>query len=149
MAVILVIAVAGASLAMQNQRATQPHQAPHVPRPAPPRRPRSERRAPPPPPPPAPAPQVTTEPERGPELLRSGVAAAATVISVVDERTTGPVTRSRLTLRIDPQGGAPFEVTTRVAFPTPEARSRVKVGGTVAVHYDKDDHTRVVVDLQG
>jgi hypothetical protein len=34
-----------------------------------------------------------------------------------------------------------------VAFPTPAARARVKVGGTVPVRYDKDDRTRIVVDL--
>ena len=44
------------------------------------------------------------------------------MISVVDERTIGPVTRSRLTLQIDPGDGPAFEVTTRVAFPTPAAR---------------------------
>jgi hypothetical protein len=38
-------------------------------------------------------------------------------------------------------------VTTRVAFPTPAARSRVKVGGTIPVRYDKEDRTRIVVDL--
>lgn len=72
--------------------------------------------------------------------------AQAVVISVVDERTLGPVTRSRLTLKIAPADGAPFEVTTRVAFPTPEERARVKVGGTIPVRYDSNDHRRVVVD---
>ena len=42
---------------------------------------------------------------------------------------------------------SPVEVTTRVAFPTPTARARVQVGGTIPVRYDKDDHTRIVVDL--
>jgi hypothetical protein len=79
--------------------------------------------------------------------LRSGVPAEAKVISVVDERTIGPVTRSRLSLEIDPGDGPPFEVTVRWAFQTPAARSRVKVGGTLPVRFDKDDHTRVVVDL--
>jgi hypothetical protein len=79
--------------------------------------------------------------------MRTGEPAEAKVISVVDERTIGPVTRSRLTLRVEPEDGAPFEVTTRFAFPTPEARSMVKVGGTVPVRYDKDDRTRIVVDL--
>jgi hypothetical protein len=79
--------------------------------------------------------------------MRSGIPAEAKVISVVDERTIGPVTRSRLTLQIQPEEGPPFEVTTRVAFPTPAARARVKVGGTVPVRYDKDDRTRIVVDL--
>lgn len=82
-----------------------------------------------------------------PELLRTGEEAEAKVVSVVDERTIGPVTRSRLTVEIDPGDGGPFEVTTRVAFPTPDARARVKVGGTVKVRYDKDDHSRVVVDV--
>ena len=59
---------------------------------------------------------------------------------------TGPVTRSRLTLRIQPTGGEPFEVTTRVAFPTPEERSRIKVGKMIGVRYDSEDHRRVVVD---
>ena len=44
------------------------------------------------------------------------------MISVVDERTIGPVTRSRLTLEIPREGGPPIEVITRVAFPTPAAR---------------------------
>jgi hypothetical protein len=68
-------------------------------------------------------------------------------MSVVDERTLGPVTRSRLTLRVDPTEGEAFEVTTRVAFPTPEHRARVKVGALIPVRYDPDDHRRVVVDL--
>jgi hypothetical protein len=79
--------------------------------------------------------------------LRSGLPTEAKVISVVDERTIGPVTRSRLNLEIDPGDGPAFEVTVRWAFQTPAARSRVKVGGTIPVRYDKDDHTRVVVDL--
>ncbi len=69
------------------------------------------------------------------------------MISVVDERTIGPVTRSRLTLEITRDDGPPVEVTTRVAFPTPAARARVKVGGTIPVRYDRDDPTRIVVDL--
>jgi len=73
--------------------------------------------------------------------------AHALVMSVVDERTLGPVTRSRLTLRVDPTEGEAFEVTTRVAFPTPEHRARVKVGALIPVRYDPDDHRRVVVDL--
>ena len=73
--------------------------------------------------------------------------AQALVISVVDERTLGPVTRSRLTLRVEPPEGTAFEVTTRVAFPTPEDRARVKVGGTIPVRYDPNDHRRVVVDM--
>ena len=72
--------------------------------------------------------------------------AQALVMSVVDERTLGPVTRSRLTLRIQPTDGEPFEVTTRVAFPTPEERARIKVGKTIGVRYDSEDHRRVVVD---
>jgi hypothetical protein len=72
--------------------------------------------------------------------------AQALVISVVDERTLGPVTRSKLTLRVQPTEGDAFEVTTRVAFPTPEDRARVKVGGTIPVRYDANDHRRVVVD---
>jgi hypothetical protein len=66
---------------------------------------------------------------------------------VVDERTIGPVTRSRLTLQVEPSEGPSFEVTTRVAFSTPEARARVKVGGTVPVRYDKDDPMRIVLDV--
>ncbi len=100
-----------------------------------------------------PSPEIPTTPEpaepelRSPDLLHSGEPAEAKVISVVDERTIGPVTRSRLTLQIDPGDKPPFEVTTRVAFPTPAARSRVHVGGTVPVRYDKDEPTRIVVDL--
>jgi hypothetical protein len=152
LAVVLVIAVAGLSLAMQSQRTAQSTQSPRPPRaprpPVAPRRTRDRRT-----PPPAPAETSATpdpvEPEsqRGPDLLRSGEPAQAKVISVVDERTIGPVTRSRLTLQIDPGDGATFEVTTRVAFATPAARARIKVGGTVPVRYDKDDRTRIVVDL--
>jgi hypothetical protein len=79
--------------------------------------------------------------------LRSGEAAEAKVLAVVDERTTGPVTRSRLTLEIRPDDGSAFEVTVRVTFATPESRSRVKVGGTIPVRYDRDDHSKVVVDV--
>jgi hypothetical protein len=73
--------------------------------------------------------------------------ASAVVMSVVDERTLGPVTRSRLTLRVQPEVGDSFEVTTRVAFPTPEHRARVKVGASIPVRYDPEDHRRVVVDV--
>lgn len=88
------------------------------------------------------------EPEgKGPELFRTGVSAEAKVISVVDERTIGPVTKSRLALEITPPEGKPFEVTIRHTFPTSESRAKVKVGGTIPVRYDKDDRTKVVVDL--
>jgi hypothetical protein len=151
LAVVLVIAVAGLSLAMQSQRAAQSPAAPRTPRPprppVTPRRGRGERRAPAPPPEATPFPERLESEPRGPELLRSGVPAQAKVVSVVDERTIGPVTRSRLTLQVEPGDGPSFEVTTRVAFPTPEARARVKVGGTVAVRYDKDDPMRIVLDV--
>jgi hypothetical protein len=150
LAVVLVIAVAGISMAMQGQRTGNPtagRPTTRPPRPPVAPRRRAERRTPPTPAPPD-MPPPTVEPElRGPELLRSGVPADAKVISVVDERTIGPVTRSRLTLQIQPEEGEPFEVTTRFAFPTPAARARVKVGGSVPVRYDKDDRTRIVVDL--
>jgi hypothetical protein len=81
-----------------------------------------------------------------PELVRNGVQAQARVVSVVDERTLGPVTRSRLVLRVEPGGEeAPFEVTIRHAFQTPEARSVVKVGSQITVRYSPEDH-RVVLD---
>ena len=151
--VVLVIVVIGLSLAMQSQqtiqgaRTARPPRPPRVP--TPPRRSR-ERKAQPPasdlPPPSSPA--ATGDADiPAPELLRTGEQADAKVISVVDERTIGPVTRSRLTVAIDPGDGSAFEVTTRVAFPTPEARARVRVGGTVKVRYDKDDRSRVVVDV--
>ena len=163
LAVVLVIAVAGASMAMESQRAGQPGAARRPTRP--PRTPRAPktgdgersrrplrnraRPAPDPtaadaaPPPPRPVPEPET---RGPELLRTGTAGEAKVISVVDERTLGPVTRSRLTLRVEPDGADPFEVTVRHAFQTPESRSKVKVGGTIPVRYDAGER-RVVVDL--
>ncbi len=160
LAVVLVIAVAGASMAMESSKAagapTRRPPRPRAPRPGGPGVPRPTRmrdrpgrKAPdptaadgPPTPPPV------SEPEtKGPELLRTGVPAEAKVVSVVDERTIGPVTRSRLALRVEPADGSAFEVTLRVAFQTPEARARVKVGGTVPVRYDSDDRTRVVVDL--
>lgn len=157
LAVVLVIAVVGASMAMESQRGQT---APGRPRPARPPRPSPAgprkgrqgrdrgRQAPDPTSADGPPTHGVPEPElKQPDLLRSGVEAQAKVISVVDERTIGPVTRSRLQLRIEPAGGTPFEVTVRVAFQTPESRAQVRVGGAVPVRYDRDDHTRVVVDL--
>lgn len=157
LAIVLVIAVAGASMALESQRSGSPTRRPARPRPASSgssRRPRVRDRmgrshpAPPPADVPSEPAKSTGEPQlKGPELLRTGVPADARVISVIDERTIGPVTRSRLTVRVEPKDGSAFEVTLRVAFQTPESRARVKVGGTVPVRYDSDDHTRVVVDL--
>ena len=155
LAIVLVVAVAGISMAVESQRNMQSPNRPASrlpPRPSRqrPERPRTERpwerRNQPPPPVEQPAPAQPME-SKGPELMRSGVSAEARVLSVVDERTIGPVTRSRLSLHIDPEEGSPFEVTVRWAFQTPEARAKVKVGGTLPVRYDRDDHTRVVVDL--
>jgi hypothetical protein len=157
LAVVLVVAVIGISMAMESQRSLQAPSGMRARMPRPPR-PTSEprrqpgrtrdRRSQAPEPPAPPPPTVAKEPEyRGPELLRSGVPSEAKVLSVVDERTTGPVTRSRLALEITPVEGPVFEVTVRVAFPTLEARSKVKVGGTIPVRYDKDDRTKVVVDV--
>jgi hypothetical protein len=151
LAIVLVVAVGGISMAMQSQRTGQAPAGPRTSRiPRPTRSPEGRRSRKPSPsdlPPPT-APAVEKEPElRGPELLRSGVPAEAKVLSVVDERTTGPVTRSRLTLEIKPEDESAFEVVVRVTFATPESRSNVKVGGRVAVRYDKDDHSKVVVDL--
>lgn len=161
LAVVLVIAVAGASMALESQRsAGSPSAArPVRPRPSRPPQPGPSRRSrvrdrmgrPGPDPTaadgPPPAPPVEEPETKGPELLRTGVPGQAKVISVVDERTIGPVTRSRLTLEVQPGGESTFEVTLRVAFSTPASRARVKVGGTVPVRYDRDDHSRVVVDL--
>ncbi len=155
LAVVLVIAVGGVSLAMQTQRPVQ-GQAPRTPRPQPrgpavsgrirPRKP-TPRAAPTPPPEPTPPPtSLVPEGSKGPELLRTGVPASAKVVNVVDERVVGPVTRSRLTLRIEPDGADPFEVDLRHAFPSTEARGKVKIGGTVAVRYDKDHPKKVVID---
>jgi hypothetical protein len=155
LAIVLVIAVAGISMAMESQQNTQ-SPGKRSPRTSPQPRPARERLRDRPwerksgaaPPGPQPPPTESSEPEiKGPELLRSGVPAEAKVISVVDERTIGPVTRSRLGLQIQPQDGGPFEVTVRVAFQTQESRARIKVGGTIPVRYDKDERTRVVVDL--
>jgi hypothetical protein len=160
LAVVLVIAVAGASMAMESQKQGQPAaarrppgpaRAPRVAAPERPRRPLRNREkgkapgyadAPPPPAPVAPEPEIKL-----PELLRTGIAARARVVSVVDERTIGPVTRSRLVLSVEPENGSPVEVTVRHAFQTPQSRSQVKVGATVAVRYDEDDPRRVVLDL--
>lgn len=151
LAVVLVIAVAGISLAMQTQRPVSGQSAPQAPprQPPPVRRTRERRSAPPPPAAkPDPVEAVAKEPQpKGPELLRTGTAAAAKVVSVVDERVVGPVTRSRLGLAIEAADGKTFEITVRHAFPTPAARSKVKVGGTIPVRYDPEDHGRVVVDL--
>lgn len=164
LAVVLVIAVAGASMAMESQRSGQPgaRRQPRPPRPARPGRTEGERprrplrnreRSRPADPtaadgPPTVVPDLPPDPDiKGPDLLRTGASAQAKVISVVDERTLGPVTRSRLVLRIEPDGGQAVEVTVRHAFPTPEARAAVKVGATVPVRYDRDEPRRVVLDL--
>jgi hypothetical protein len=151
LAIVLIVAVAGMSLAMQTQRPAAgqaPRQAPRPPRPPRsttinPRRVRERRQPPPPteaaPPAPDPVPKV-------PELLRTGVPSTAKVVNVVDERVVGPVTRSRITLRIEPEGAEAFEVSIRHAFPTAEARAKVRVGGEVAVRYDRDDHHKAVLD---
>ncbi len=149
LAVVLVVAVAGMSLAMQNQHPATPQTArprPARPAPAPARRVRERRSAPPPEPvaPPTPVPEDAVP--KIPELLRTGVRTRARVVKVVDERVVGPVTRSRLTLQIDPDGGEGFEVMIRHAFPTPAARAAVRAGGMVAVRYDRDDHQRVLLD---
>lgn len=151
LAVVLVIAVVGASMAMEGQRAAGPtgsRPARPAPRPAPARKPKGRARGGADPTsadaPPAPAPQPEV---KALEPLRSGQPATARVVSVVDERTIGPVTRSRLALKVEPAAGDAFEVTVRVAFQTPESRAAVKVGGTISVRYDPDDRSRVVVDL--
>ncbi|MGH9076931.1 MAG: hypothetical protein ACRDY0_05670 [Acidimicrobiales bacterium] len=143
LAVVLVIAVAGMSLAMQTQRPTPPARPP---RPAAgPRRPVRERRG----PSPSPSPPAETPPDlygpKSPELLRSGVPAEAKVVAVVDERTTGSIVRSRLSLKVEPAGTDSFEVQVRHAFQSPAARAKVKVGSTIAVRYDPDDHAKVVI----
>ena len=147
LAVVLVIAVAGMSLAMQTQQRPA-GRAPGRPTRAPgPARRVRERRPSAPPAPQPPPPPADPEPEwKGPELLRTGASADAKVISVVDERTLGPVTRSRLVLSIQPAEGESFEATIRTAFATPAARATVKVGGTVRVRYDRENHDRVVLD---
>jgi hypothetical protein len=151
LAVVLVIVVAGASMAMENQRsATTPSsRPPSQPRPSQARTrpakggPRGRK--------PAPAEEAApppAEPEVKPtEILPSFAHARARVLSVVDERTIGPVTRSRLSVRVEPEGAEPFEATVRVAFQTPQSRAAVKVGGTLDVRFDPDDHSRVVVEL--
>lgn len=170
LAIVLVIAVAGASMAMESQRSGQPGartqpRPQRAARPASPSRPtrtggdrlrrslRNREKSRPADPtaadgPPTVVPDLPPEPEfKGPDLLRTGASAEARVVSVVDERTLGPVTRSRLVLRIEPDGGEPVEVTVRHAFPTPESRATVKVGATVPVRYDRDEPRRVVLDL--
>jgi hypothetical protein len=166
LAIMLVVVVGVLSLAVNAQgpfqgtgagsspRPTRAHPgSTSPPPPKAPRRPareRSERRDRQPAPPqaqPVSEPQPVTDQDQSFGDLRPlNTQAQALVMSVVDERTLGPVTRSRLTLRVQPTEGEPFEVTTRVAFPTPEERARVKVGGTIPVRYDSYDHRRVVVD---
>lgn len=152
LAVVLIVAVAGMSLAMQSQHPTGTPtglRPPRVPRPSPSPARRVRERRPPPAPDPAPPPVLKEESPKVPELLRTGVPAKARVVNVVDERVVGPVTRSRLTLQIEPEGGEPFEVSIRHAFPTPAARAALRVGGTVAVRYDDRDHHRVLLDPDG
>jgi hypothetical protein len=166
LAIMLVVVVGVLSLAVNAQGPFQGSGAGGSPRPArthpgstsppppkTPRRPvrdRSERRdrqpAPAPAQPASEPPPPTDQDQSFGDLRPLNAQAQALVMSVVDERTLGPVTRSRLTLRVQPTEGDPFEVTTRVAFPTPEERARVKVGGTIPIRYDSFDHRRVVVD---
>jgi len=144
LSIVLVIGVAGVSLAMQTQRPPQIGR-PRTARPQPTvRRPVRERRAP-APPTPAPDPDVKSEEPKGPELLRMGTAAPATVLGVVDERTTGSIVRSRLNLRVEPEEGNTFEVTVRHLFGSLDGRAKVRVGGKITVRFDPDDHSRVVV----
>lgn len=164
LAIVLAIVVAGASMALESQRAAGQPARPRPARPAarPPRtgpaptersrrtlRPTRERTPAESSVPDYPPPSVPAEPpeSRGPELLRSGKAGQAKVVSVVDERIIGPVTRSRLVLRIQPEGAEPIEVTVRHAFPTPQSRGQVAVGADVPVRYDPSDPHRVVIDL--
>ncbi|MHB1929867.1 MAG: hypothetical protein ACYCUG_10695 [Acidimicrobiales bacterium] len=151
LAVVLIVAVAGMSLAMQSQHPTPGSttpRTPRVPRPVPsPARRIRERKPTPPPEPPRPSVVQSDEPApKVPELLRTGIPARAKVVNVVDERVVGPVTRSRLTLQIEPEGDQPFEVSIRHAFPTASARAAVRVGGTVPIRYDRQDHHRVLLD---
>lgn len=152
---MLVIVVVGLSLAMQSQQAgTSPRATrPITPRPpAPPRRPKERPKERKPQPEAEDLPRKDVDPAEAEllkqgDLLRPGRQAQAKVVSVVDERTIGPVTRSRLTLQVEPGDAEPFEVTTRVAFPTPASRAQIKVGGTLTVRYDEDDRSRVVVEI--
>jgi hypothetical protein len=169
LSIMLVVVVAVLSLAVNAQgpfqgvggtgapprpaRASHPGATPAASRP--PRRPQKERtertrerQASGPPPPSVKQPEHPSDAD-GPfgDLRPLNSQAPALVMSVVDERTLGPVTRSRLTLRVQPTAGDAFEVTTRVAFPTPEDRARIKVGATIPIRYDSDDHRRVVVDM--
>lgn len=145
LSIVLVVAVAGISLAMQSQR-PMPQMRGRTP--TVPRRPagaggRGAGKSRSPNPPPEPDPTPPPEPKK-PELLRSGTKATAKVLGVVDERTTGTVVRSRLNLQVEPENGEPFEVQIRHAFQTLQARSEVKVGGSVPVRFDPEDH-RVVL----
>lgn len=65
---------------------------------------------------------------------------------MIDERTLGSITHSRLSLEVKPEGQQSFEVQLRMTFPNPEARSEVRVGSTVPVRFDPDNHRRVVLD---
>jgi len=168
LAIMLVVVVAVLSLAVNSQGQFPGGQRAPTPRPAR----AGGGKTPPAPKPPRRPPREKNERARGP---RAGAAAAgppagaqerppdpeqafgdlrplnrqalAVVMSVIDERTLGPVTRCRLTLKVQPDDGQAFEVTTRVAFPTPEDRAKVKVGATVPVRYDSEDHRRVVVEM--
>ena len=155
LAVVLVIAVAGASMAMESQRTQTTPPAPRAPRPpsnpfskptAPGRTKGRDREPAPPTPPPTDLPSQMEAELKAPDLVKNGVRAQAKVISVVDERTIGPVPRSRLVLRVVPDGDeSPFEVTIRHAFQTPDLRAAVKVGSDIPVRFSPDDH-RVVLD---
>jgi hypothetical protein len=160
LAVVLVIVVGTLSLAFRANQAGLPSRPgfpgrpPMGPRPAPaarvprrPVRPKTRSEESPPPTSPNPPPPTPMREEPVPDLLRSGSKADARVISVVDERTVGATTRSRLVLRVEPSDDKPFEAQLRVLFNTPERRAAVKVGGSVAVRYDPENHNKIVLDL--
>ena len=153
LAIVLVIAVAGLSLAMQSQRTAQSPQTPRPPRAAP-----SAHAT-------APAP-ATGRPRlaaagrdaaaagsrrtrgpgaRAPAFGRAGGSQSHLGGRRADHRTGHPEppdARDRPATRV-----RPFEVTTRVAFPTPAARARVKVGGNHSRPLRPGRPTRIVVDL--
>jgi hypothetical protein len=144
LAIMLVVVVAGLSLALSSQgtlpqggrpgRPVRPVRPPgasaHPGAAAPPlRRPAPRRRSPEPTVVPGPEPTVEPPVQEPTKVRRPGVEIEAIVVSVVDERTLGPVTRSR------------------VAFPTPQARERCKVGGRLTVLYDPEHHRKVWVDV--
>jgi hypothetical protein len=53
------------------------------------------------------------------------------------------VDHAKLTLRVEPQGDAPFEATVQASFASPSRRPRK--GGSIGVIFDPGDHSKLAI----